>query len=163
MGSELAFNVDSLSQRSTAIPQPAQNYKNHTRWFPPFHFFVLPVLLLNVLNVVRLAWGAPSLGTGFALLVAVALLMTAVLARVMATTVQDRVIRLEMRLRLGEVLPPDLQGRITDLTPEHLVGLRFAGDAELPDLVRQILGGVLTTTKSIKLGVRNWQADYLRV
>ena len=68
-----------------------------------------------------------------------------------------------MRLRMRELLLPDLQGRIADLTPEHLIGLRFAGDAELPELVRQTLGGTLTTTKSIKQAVKNWQADNLRV
>ena len=145
------------------MPQTEQNYKNHGRILPAFHYFVLPILLLNVLNVARLAWVDPSLSTGFALLVAVALLMTALLARVMALKAQDRVIRLEMRLRMRELLPPDLQGRIAELTPEHLVGLRFAGDAELPDLVRQTLGGTLTTTKSIKQAVKNWQADNLRV
>ena len=145
------------------MPQTEQNYKNHARLFPPFHFFVLPILLLNVLNSVRLAWVDPTLGTGFALLVAVALLMTALFARVFALKAQDRVIRLEMRLRMREVLPPDLQGRITELTPEHLIGLRFAGDAELPELVRQALGGTLTTTKGIKQAVKDWQADHLRV
>ena len=145
------------------MPQTEQNYKNHARLLPAFHFFVLPVFLLNVLNAVRLVWVAPSLGTGFALIVAVALLMTALLARIMALKAQDRVIRLEMRLRLREVLPPDLQSRIVELTPEHFIGLRFAGDAELPDLVRQALGGTLTTTKDIKLAVKDWQADHLRV
>ncbi len=145
------------------MPQTEQNYKNHARIRPAFHYFVLPILFLNVLNVVRLVWVDPSLSTGFALLVAAALLMTGLLARIMALKAQDRVIRLEMRLRMREVLPPDLQGRIADLTPEHLIGLRFAGDAELPELVRQALGGTLATTKSIKQAVKNWQADNLRV
>ena len=103
------------------------------------------------------------LAPGFGVIVAAALLMTALLARVMALKAQDRVIRLEMRLRLREVLPRDLQGRIAELTPEHFIGLRFAGDAELPELVRQALGGTLGTTKDIKLAVKDWQADHLRV
>ena len=145
------------------MPQTEQNYKNHGRILPAFHYFVLPILFLNVLNVVRLVWVDPSLSTGFALLVAAALLMTALLARIMALKAQDRVIRLEMRLRMREVLPPDLHGRINELTPEHMIGLRFAGDAELPELVRQALGGTLTTTKSVKQAVKDWQADNLRV
>ena len=145
------------------MSQAAQSYKNHTRWLPAFHFFVLPIFLVNVVNVARLTWATPSLSTGFALLVAVALFMTALLARLMALAAQDRVIRLEMRLRLREVLPQDLQGRINDLTPDSLIGLRFASDAELPELVRQTLGGALTTRKSIKLAVKNWEADHLRV
>ena len=145
------------------MPQTEQNYSNHLRRLPPFHFFVLPIFLLHVLNSVRFVWVAPSLGTGFGLLVAVALFMIAVLARTMALKTQDRVIRLEMRLRMREVLPPDLQRRITELTPEHLIALRFASDAELPELVRQVLGGTLTTTKDIKIAVKDWQADLLRV
>ena len=87
---------------------------------------------------------------------------TATVARLMALTVQDRVIRLEMRIRLKEVLPADLRSRVGELTPAQLIGLRFASDAELPELVRQVLGGSLKTTKEIKKVVRNWQGDYLR-
>jgi hypothetical protein len=144
------------------MSQSAQTYKNHIRWFPPFHFFVMPVLLLNFLNSARHVWLDPSRSTAFALLVATALLMLALSARAMAVTVQDRVIRLEMRLRLREVLPPDLQGRINDLTRDQLVALRFASDGELAELVRQVLGGDLTKKRDIKLKVKNWQADNLR-
>jgi Family of unknown function (DUF6526) len=144
------------------MSQSPQTYKNHTRWFPPFHFFVMPVLLLNFFNSARHVWGAPSLSTTFALLVATALVMLALLARVMAVTVQDRVIRLEMRLRLRDVLPPDLQSRIKDLTRDQLVALRFASDIELADLVRQVVGGELTKRRDIKLKIKNWQADSLR-
>lgn len=139
-----------------------QSYANHMRWFPPLHFFVLPVLLANVLNALRHVWLAPSLSTAFAALVAAALLLGVVLARVMANTVQDRVIRLEMRLRLAHLLPADLQARIADLTPAQLVALRFASDAELPGLVREVLAGKYGTQKEIKLQVKNWQADWLR-
>jgi hypothetical protein len=144
------------------MPESAQTYKNHIRWFPPFHFFVIPVLLVNFLNSVRHLWLAPSRSTAFALLVAAALLMAALLARVMAVTVQDRLIRLEMRLRLRDVLPADLQGRINELTRDQLVALRFASDAELPELVRQVLAGNLKNRREIKLKVKEWQGDYLR-
>jgi hypothetical protein len=140
-----------------------QTYKNHIRWLPPFHFFVLPVLLINFLNTVRHLWLQPSRGTGFAVLVAAALFMGAVLGRLMALSAQDRIIRLEMRLRLRELLSPDLQARIADLTRDQFVGLRFASDAELPDLMRKVLDGSLKTRKEIKLAVKNWQGDYLRV
>ena len=144
------------------MPQTPQTYKNHIRWFPPFHFFVLPVMLLNFLNAGRHVWLSPSRSTAFALLVAAALLGLTVLARVMAVTVQDRVIRLEMRLRLRELLPPDLQGRISELTPDQFVALRFACDAEMPELVRQALGGGLKTRREIKLKIKDWQGDHLR-
>jgi hypothetical protein len=120
-------------------------------------------LLVYVLNSLRHAVFSPSLSTGFVFLVAAALLTTAFLTRTQALKAQDRVIRLEMRLRLRDVLPPDLHPRITELTPEHMIGLRFASDAELPELVRQALAGTLTTTKSVKEAVKDWQADHLRV
>ena len=139
-----------------------QTYKNHARLLPPFHFFVLPVLLLNLLYQIRLSFGASTLGSVWAVVVALALLTLAVLSRVQANTVQDRVIRLEMRMRLRELLPADLQARIHDLTPRQLVALRFACDAELPELVREVLAGKLSTQKEIKTRVRDWQGDWLR-
>jgi len=144
------------------MAERVQNYKNHPRLLPAFHFFVLPVLLLNVLNEVRRAWRNPSEGALFIVVVAVALFTLAFLSRTQALTVQDRVIRLEMRLRLRQLLPPELHGRIHDLTHRQLVALRFASDAELPELVREILDGKLTTGKEIKLRVKNWQGDWLR-
>ena len=139
-----------------------QTYKNHARWFPLFHFFVGPVLLLNFLNAARHVWLLPNLSTGLALLVAAALVGLALSARVMALTVQDRIIRLEMRHRLRDVLPSDLHSRVNELTARQLVALRFAGDEEMPALMREILAGSLTTQKAIKGRVKNWQGDYLR-
>lgn len=144
------------------MAERVQTYKNHTRLLPPFHLFVLPVLLLNFLNQLRHVWNRPNLSTGFATIVALALLTLALLSRIQALTVQDRVIRLEMQLRLAKALPPDLQARIDSLTPRQLVALRFASDAELPGLVRDVLEGRLTTGKEIKLKVRDWRADWLR-
>lgn len=144
------------------MAQTPQNYKNHVRWLPAFHFFVLPVLLLNVLNAGRHIQMTPTLKTTFAGIVAAALFGAALLSRLMVITVQDRVIRLEMRLRLRELLPADLQGRVGELTREQFVALRFASDAELPELVRQVLAGSPTTRKDIKLKVKNWMGDYLR-
>ncbi|HVQ14014.1 MAG TPA: DUF6526 family protein [Vicinamibacterales bacterium] len=144
------------------MAERVQTYKNHPRWLPTFHFFVLPVLLLNVLNEIRRAWRTPSEGSLFVVVVAAALFTLAFLSRSQALTVQDRVIRLEMRLRLQRTLPPELQTRIQDLTHRQLVALRFASDAELPVLVREILDGKLTTGKEIKLRVKNWQSDWLR-
>jgi hypothetical protein len=105
---------------------------------------------------------APSAGTAWAAVVGAALLTLGLLARTMALAVQDRVIRLEMRLRLKDVLPWDLHGRIHDLSPQQLIALRFASDDEMPALVREVLAGTLTSQKAIKQGVKNWQGDYLR-
>jgi len=144
------------------MAERVQTYTNHSRLLPPFHFFVLPVLLLNFLNEARKAWRYPSEGAAFAAVVAAALLTLGFLARTQALAVQDRVIRLEMRLRLRQVLPPELHARINDLTPRQLVALRFASDAELPELVREVLDGKLRSSKEIKLRVKTWQSDFLR-
>ena len=139
-----------------------QTYKNHARLLPPFHFFVIPVLFINFLNEIRHVYQGPSLHTAWILIVAAALLTLGLLARIMTVTVQDRVIRLEMRHRLKDTLPLDLHGRINDLTPKQLIALRFAGNDEMPTLVREVLAGTLTTQKAIKERVKNWQGDYLR-
>ena len=144
------------------MAEPEQTYKNHIRFFPPFHFFVLPVFLINVIVSGWLLYRTPSRLGVWQLVVAVALLLAALTARVMALAVQDRVIRLEMRLRMREVLPSDLQARIPMITREQCVALRFASDAELPGLVRKIVGGELKTPAEIKRQITNWQADYLR-
>jgi uncharacterized protein YacL len=142
------------------MEQP-QNYKNHTRIVPMFHIGVLGILVVNVL------WAAYRLrgATGQAvmdLLLAISLLVLAVTVRSMVLRVQDRVIRLEMRLRLREVLTADLHGKIPALTPRQLIALRFASDAELPALVRDVLAGTLATSKDIKLRIKDWQGDFLR-
>jgi len=144
------------------MPVREQTYKKHARWRPWFHFFVIPVLLVNVLVSVWHLWQIPQLGTAYGVVFAIALLALGVLSRNQALTVQDRLIRLEMRLKLRQMLPPDLQPRINDLTHRQLVALRFASDEELPGLVRDVFAGKITTPNDIKSRVRNWQADWLR-
>jgi hypothetical protein len=139
-----------------------QTYRNHVRFFPPFHFFVAPVFLINVFVSGWLLYRNPSGLAIWQLVVAVAFVMAALTARLMALAVQDRVIRLEMRLRMREVLPPELQARISDLTREQCVALRFAGDGELAGLVRKVLAGELKTQSDIKKHITHWQPDYLR-
>ena len=140
----------------------AQTYRNHFRLLPPYHYFALPVLAINVFYQIYLLWSAPSAAAVWAVVVALALAVLALFARVMALKVQDRVIRLEMRLRLAQVLPADLQGRINELTPAQLVALRFACDSEMPALVRDVLEGRVTKTRDIKMKVKEWQGDFLR-
>jgi hypothetical protein len=139
-----------------------QSFANHVRLFPPFHFFVLPVFLINVIyRLVQLKDGL-NVASGMNLLLAFAFFVGAVSARIFALTVQDRVIRLEMQLRLERLLPADLIPRIGDFEVGQLVGLRFAGDNELPALARQVLDEKLTDRKVIKQRVKNWRADFLR-
>jgi hypothetical protein len=139
-----------------------QSYKSHTRLLPPFHFFVLPVLFFNLLNEVRHVYLSPTRHTAWILIVAAALLTLGVLSRVMTITVQDRVIRLEERLRMRQLLPADLQAHIDTLTHRQLVALRFASDAELADLVREVVAGKLASQKEIKMRVKSWRPDWLR-
>lgn len=143
------------------MPQP-QTYKNHARLYPLFHFFVLPVLTVNFFNAIRHVWHRPMRDTGWELVVALALLMLALTARAMALSVQDRIIRLEMQLRLRAVLPAELQARANELGRKQLVALRFASDEEMAALVADVLAGKLSTPKAIKERIQNWQADHLR-
>ena len=145
-----------------ATSESGQTLSNHTRFFPLFHFFAAPILFANLVYALLQLVRAPSLSTAWGALFAAGLVAGLTAARLMALSVQDRVIRLEMRLRLREVLPADLQARIPELTRQQLVALRFASDAELPDLVRRVCGGSLSNAKEIKKAVSHWQGDYLR-
>ncbi|HKF43418.1 MAG TPA: DUF6526 family protein [Thermoanaerobaculia bacterium] len=139
-----------------------QNFANHRRIVPLYHVGIFGVLAINFIwRVVALVrW--PSWTGGLDALVAAALLGIFFYARIFALTVQDRIIRLEMRLRLREILPGDLKGRIEELTPGQLIGLRFASDAEMADLVREVLTNNLHNRDDIKRRVKNWKADDLR-
>lgn len=141
----------------------AQSYENHKRFLPIWHFFALPILLVNVFV---LGWNAlqnPGLPSVWALLVSLALLAGIFASRLMPLTAQDRVIRLEERTRLAHLLPADLHGRETELTRRQLIALRFAPDDEVPELTRRCLSGELRTADDIKRAVKNWRADHMRV
>ena len=139
-----------------------QSFEHHVRLVPPFHFGVLGILAVNLLWTLYQAVKSPSWPTLLAALVAVALAGMAVYLRNFTLAVQDRVIRLEMRLRLEKLLSPDLQARIQGLTVEQLVGLRFASDDELPALVREVLEKDITDRREIKRRIRHWQPDHQR-
>ena len=140
----------------------AQTYKNHAKFVPVYHFFALPILLANVIWAGARTFGALSVETVMGLLVALALIVLALFARVFANKVQDRVIRLEMRLRLRELLPADLQPRINDFTVDQLVSMRFAGDEELPGLAASVLRDGVRDRKTIKQMVKKWTPDEAR-
>lgn len=140
---------------------PAQSFENH-RQIIPIYLAALGIFFLNILwSVYRFAQtpGADSL---VGVLVAVALVIVSLYARRFALTVQNRLIRLEMRLRLRELLPADLQGRIGQLSHRQLIALRFASDEELPDLCRTVLTDNVTDQTAIKKMIKNWNADHLR-
>jgi hypothetical protein len=140
-----------------------QNFANHTKFFPPFHFFVLPVLLVNLgWSIAWLVRGHLSAWSIFSMILALALLLGFLTARRATLAVQDRLIRLEERLRYQRLLPADLQPRIEEFTVAQLVSLRFASDAELPTLARKVLDDKMQNRKAIKRLVKNWKPDYLR-
>jgi hypothetical protein len=140
-----------------------QNFANHTKYDPPFHFFVLPVLLSTVLLAM---WGLAQSPTNFdriwTLVLTVALLIAAFKIRIYALRVQDRVIRLEERLRLSSLLSEPLRSRINDLTTSQMVALRFAPDDELPELVEKALAGNLPNA-DIKKAILSWRPDHARI
>lgn len=139
-----------------------QNFANHAMFRPLFHFVAAPIL---VANFVSAAWGLKH-GIGWvsmlSVLVAAALIIVWMYSRVMALSVQDRVIRLEERLRMSHLLPANLKPRIEEFTIEQLVGLRFASDAELPALAERVLSEGITDRDAIKRSVVNWRADHAR-
>lgn len=122
------------------MPERApQTFANHARFHPPFHFFLTPVLLVTVIIAVVGVFRNPGLPSGWLVILCLALLLNAFLTRTYALKVQDRVIRLEERLRLERVLPGELRRRSGELTEGQLVALRFAPDDELPLLVEYAL------------------------
>ncbi len=140
-----------------------QNFQNHTKWVPAFHFFVLPVLFINVGFSLYACGKAGFSVTGvLTVLVDVALLLGFMLVRLMATKVQDRVIRLEERVRFERLLPPDLRARIGEFTMEQILALRFASDAELAEIARKVLDEQLNNRKIIKQMIKTWRPDLAR-
>ena len=140
-----------------------QNFANHGKFVPAFHFFVLPVMLLNFgWSIYRWIHAGYTIDGFVGIIVAAALLVGFVMARLMVMKVQDRVIRLEERQRFERVLPADLQSRIPEFTIEQLIGLRFASNSELPELARKVLDEKIPDRKSIKQMIKVWRPDFAR-
>jgi len=140
-----------------------QNFANHTQKLPPLYLAAFFVLAANLLWALWTLFRFPTFTTALAVLTAVALLVVGLYARTNALIVQNRVIRLEERLRLAEILPAELQGRIGELSPGQLIALRFASDGEVAELVREVLANDIQDKKVIKSKIRHWRADFLRV
>lgn len=140
----------------------SQSFAKHTQWTPGYHFFASPLSILYLGWSLKRFVSNMNADTGYALVGALALFGIVVMSRMAALRVQDRLIRLEERLRLARVLPADLQSRIEELRPSHLVALRFAPDHELTDLVRKVLADPSIKSKEIKRQIVSWRPDYLR-
>jgi hypothetical protein len=139
-----------------------QTFSNHRRFDPPYHFFALPVLLLVVLATAYHLVRTPNLRQATLALLAIIGALVAFKVRLYALRVQDRIIRLEETLRMQALLPADLQGRIRDLSPGQMVGLRFASNVELADRVREALDQNLGG-EAIKKRIQTWRPDTFRV
>jgi hypothetical protein len=139
-----------------------QTFANHTRWHPLFHFFILPVMLINFIWAIVDFVKAPGPNSGWWIVVSLALLMLTFFARTYSLKVQDRVIRLEESLRYRQILSPAALQQSSALRIPQIVALRFAADDELEALMAQTLAGSFKS-KDIKQAVKNWRADTFRV
>jgi hypothetical protein len=152
--------------------QPEQSFASHRRFHPAFHFFIIPVLTIGLLiNVVflffpatkQVAFRSPIIFGLWSCIVAAALLTMAFLVRTYSLRQQDRIIRLEERLRLQSLLPDDLRSRINELRTSQLIALRFCSDEELTDVTRAVLAGEATSQNDIKKRIQNWRPDHHRI
>ncbi len=140
-----------------------QNYQNHTRWYPFVHFIISPLLAINLI------WAIVCVLMEFEwfrvqyLLLSLILILMSFAARLQPLKAQDRIIRLEERLRYREVLSPELAAAATNFRASQVIALRFASDEELPDLVRRVIAGEISTSKEIKTAIKNWRPDHFRV
>ncbi len=139
-----------------------QTLANHARFDPPFHFFVLPVFLITFLASIVFLVRHPSIHSGWLVVLSFAALLAMFKIRQNALKVQDRVIRLEERLRLASLLPETQRHQIEQLSEGQLIGLRFASDQEVPALVARAVAERLSRA-DIKKAILIWRPDYWRV
>jgi hypothetical protein len=144
---------------SEKMPQTLANY---TRLDPPYHMFVVPVAGISLLVAIWNLIQNPGFYSAWLVVVAAAAIVAVLKLRMYALKAQDRVIRIEERLRLASLLPQSLCSRISELSESQLIALRFASDAELPALADKTLSGKLSG-EEIKKAVVNWRPDYWRI
>ena len=142
--------------------QPTQNFQNHVRNDPKLFAAMFILLAALIIAIVDFFVATSLIGVAVVLLV-IGVLVLGYATRIYATTVQDRVVMLEMRLRLANILTGDLKDRIPDLSRSQLIALRFESDANLNDLTRKVLDENLTNATEIKKLVKDWQGDFHRV
>lgn len=142
--------------------QTSQSYSSHTRYHPAFHFVVIPILTITVIGAIVAAIRQPSIHTVWMVVFYIAVLLAAFLTRGYSLKVQDRIIRLEERLRLMELVAAPVRPQLQRLTERQLIALRFASDEEAPALVDRTLAEDLAPA-DIKKAIRNWRADDWRV
>jgi uncharacterized membrane protein YciS (DUF1049 family) len=140
-----------------------QSAANHAKMVPMYHYVTFACVFVPTVYFIVQAVRDFSTGALMSAVFGVGVVLATFFARVFPLGVQDRVIRLEERLRLERLLPDEMRGRIGEVSTEHLIGLRFASDEELTDLVRRVLDGEFSDRKSVKGAVRSWRADHQRI
>ena len=140
-----------------------QNFENHARYVPGYHFFLSAVLFINLILRVIETIRHPLWMNAWTIVMAVAFILMWWYLREFPKRAQDRVIRLEERLRLGRLLPPEYRPRMHEFTAGQLIGLRFASDEELPVLAVRVLNEGITDRTAIKRLIQQWRADTLRM
>lgn len=139
-----------------------QNYSNHARYFPLFHFVIFPLLAVHLIYQAVRLFQEPSWDRGIWVVICAVFILMILAARLQVLTVQNRVIRLEEKLRYQNVLSPELAGRAGALSLGQMIALRFASDGELPSLIERTLNGEFAETKEIKMAIQSWRADHVR-
>ena len=143
--------------------EETQTFQNHTRWFPLVHFVIMPLLLLNLVwQGIRL-YHDQEWNHAENVLMAVVFLLIVFASRSQALQAQNRVIRLEESLRYQKLLSPDLAFQAEQLPVGTKIALRFASDEELAELAQRAINGEFKDNKELKLAIKNWRGDYLRV
>ena len=140
-----------------------QTYATHRRFHPWYHFVLVPIFSINAIVALWMLFRERTLLSAWNVVMALALAGVVVILRTYGLRNQDRIIRLEERLRLAALLPADLCSRINELHKSDLLGLRFCADEEVPEMTRRVLSGELKGRDAIKRAVRNWRPDYHRL
>lgn len=139
-----------------------QSFKNHTKWDPAFHFFLSPLILGTVIFSAKHAWAYPNGMTLWLVLLSVGMFVWLMKTRMYALGVQNRLIRLEERLRMERLLPAEAMARFDELTAGQIIALRFASDGEVAGLARRALDEKLEP-KQIKAAIQAWRPDHMRI
>lgn len=145
------------------MAEPVQSFEKHAKMVPLYHYWATGLLVAPTLYFLIQTVTSFSVANLMILSLAIGVNIIGLFSRLFPLGVQDRVIRLEERLRMERILPQELKPRIEDVSTDHLIGLRFASDDELADLVRRVLDGELATRKDVKAAIKSWRADHQRI